>query len=81
MYDTLGQGVTAIGRCHCVVGDAISFLAERWSGAGRNNIFELRNNVLAEGIPRLAIGEFLRVPMLGVFGVHSACLVDLDESV
>ena len=58
-----------------------SLLAERCSGAGSDELFELRNHVLAEGSPRIAIIDLLRVQMIERFVVHTTRLVDLDEGV
>ena len=59
MYDALGQGFTVIGHFRHVVGAAIPFLDECWSGAERDDFFDLRYHVLAEGSQCFAIGEFL----------------------
>ena len=81
MYDDLGQGVTVIGRFHHVVGATLYLLAKRWSGAGRDDIFDFRNHVLTEGIPHLAIGEFICVPTIECLGVHATRIVELDKGV
>ena len=79
--NSLGHRVTIICRFRHVVVATIYFLAERWSGPGRDDFFELRDCVLAEGIPCLAIGELLCVPTFEDPGIYSARLVELDEVV
>ena len=81
MEYALGQGVAVIFHSRHVLGATISFLAERWSGARCDEFFELRDHVMAEGSPCLAIGEFLHAPTLEGLGSYAARLVELDEGV
>ena len=81
MYNAIVQVFTIIGRFRHVVGAAIFLFSEHWSGAGSDDLFELRNHVLEKGSPRIKIGEFLCIPTLEVFDVHEARLVELDEGI